>query len=68
MFSIGLNSVCRPMIVFLFRLISLGRNIYHSQPASFNHPGPGALEKYQIQILRALTPSRQIQFWSIPGK
>ena len=33
-----------------------GRNIYHT--------GPGASKKNQIQILRALTPSRLIPFWS----
>ena len=41
-----------------------GRNIYHTGPAILNHSGPGASKKYQIQILRALTPSRLIPFWS----
>ena len=32
-------------MVFLFRLISRSRNIYHSLPTSFNHSRPGASEK-----------------------
>ena len=41
-----------------------GRNIYHTGPAILNHTEPRASKKYQIQILRALTPSRLIPFWS----
>ena len=51
MFSIGLNSVCRPMIVFLFRLISRGRNTYHSQPAS-----------PQASITRGPEPQKSIKY------